>query len=74
MGCWEERHHFLSRLGERLSVNWERNYPQVMEWVRADVSFAVLRATFLFSGRSCARWRSLGVEDAALIEWLTAEL
>ena len=69
-----ETNHFLRRLGERLSVKWERSYSQVMEWVRARISFDVLRATILCLRGSRTRWRSLGVEDAASIGWLTAEL
>ena len=69
-----ETDHFLRRLGERLSVKWERSYSQVMEWVRARISFAVLRATILCLRGSRTRWRSLGVEDAASIGCLTAEL
>ena len=42
-----ETNHFLRRLGERLSVKWEMSVAQVMGWVRARLSFAILQAAIL---------------------------
>ena len=37
----KETDYFLRRLGETLSLKWEKSYSQVMEWLKARKSFAV---------------------------------
>ena len=37
----------------------------VMGWVRARLSFAILRATLLCVHGSQTKWRSLGISDGA---------
>ena len=63
----KEAHCFIRRLGERLAAKWERSYCEVMGWVRARLSFAILRATIMCLRGSRVKWRSLGVEDGAPI-------
>ena len=38
---------FLKRLSDFLAANWERPYSVVSGWVRARLSFAILRAALL---------------------------
>ena len=42
-----EAEFFVKRLGDFLAAKWERPYSVVMGWVRACLSFAILRATLL---------------------------
>ena len=49
---------FLKRLGERLAAKWDRGYSQVMGWLRARMSFAILRASILCVRGARTRWRN----------------
>ena len=60
---------FLKRLAYCLSAHWERSYADIMYWIRARISFAVLRATVLCVRGSHTRWRCLGLEDGASIDF-----
>ena len=42
-----EAEHFVKRIGQSLSTKWEKSYSQVIGWIRARLSFAILRATIL---------------------------
>ena len=42
-----EAEFFVKRLGDFLAARWERPYSIVMGWVRAHLSFAILRAALL---------------------------
>ena len=54
----------LKRIAEALSWKWGKSYSQVMDWVRASLSFAVIRATGLCLCGSRVPWRSgRGFED-----------
>ena len=59
---------FLKRLGENLAAKWNRGYSQVIGWVRARMSFAILRASILCIRGSRRRWRSLGLSDGAPLQ------
>ena len=57
---------FLWCLAEKLSVRWERGYGEILEWIKARLSFAVIRATDLCLRGSCVQWRSdTGIDDGA---------
>ena len=57
---------FLCRLAEKLSVGWERSYGEVIGWIKARLSFAIVRATDLCFRGSHVRWRSgTGIDDGA---------
>ena len=58
-----EAEFFVKRLGNFLAARWERPYSVVMGWVRARLSFAVLRAALLCVRGSHTKWRSLGIVD-----------
>ena len=55
-----ETEFFLKRLGDYLAVKWECPFSVIMCWIRARLSFAILRATMLCICGSCTKWRSLG--------------
>ena len=54
---------FLQRLGNHLTVKWERPFSVIMGWIRARLSFAILQATLLSVRGSCTKWRCLGIVD-----------
>ena len=57
---------FLCRLTEKLSAGWEKSYGEILGWIKARLSFAVIRATDLCLRESCVRWRSgTGIDDGA---------
>ena len=57
---------FLRRLAEKLSSRWEESYGGVLGWIKARLSFAVIRATDLCLTGSRVRWRSgTGIDDGA---------
>ena len=56
---------FVKKLGDFLAARWERPYSIVMGWVRARLSFAILRAALLCVHGSLTKWKSLGIVDGA---------
>ena len=38
---------FLCHLAEKLSAGWEKSYGEILGWIKARLSFAVIRATDL---------------------------
>ena len=60
---------FLRRLAISLSSRWERSFADVIFWIRARLAFAILRATVLCVRGSRSRWRCLGLEDGASIDF-----
>ena len=68
-----EAEFFVKRLGDFLAAKWERPYSVVMGWVRARLSFAILRATLLCVRGSRTKWRSLGIVDGASLPITAAD-
>ena len=62
---------FIKRIATGLSSKWERNYSEVLCWVRTRLAFAILRATGLCVRGTRSKWRCLGLEDGAGIGDLT---
>ena len=57
---------FLHCLAEKLSARWEKSYGEILGWIKARLSFAVIRATDLCLRGSRVRWRSgTGIDDGA---------
>ena len=57
---------FMKRVAEKLAITWQRSYSEVMGWVQARMSFAILRATNRCIRGSRVKWRSgLGMDDGA---------
>ena len=63
-----EADYFMHRLADSLSVKWEKNYSVVMGYVRARLSFAIIRAALLCVRGSRTKWRSLSLADGAAID------
>ena len=64
---------FVKRLSDFLAARWERPYSVVMGWVRARLSFAILRAALLCVPGSRTKWRSLGIVDGASLPITAAD-
>jgi len=56
---------FVKRMSDFLAAKWERPYSVVTGWIRARLSFAILRAALLCVCDSRTKWRSLGIVDGA---------
>ena len=50
---------FLRRIGEALSIKWEKPYSKTMNWVKCRLSFVVLRASSVCFRGTRTKWRSL---------------
>ena len=57
-----EADNFLRRLADSLSVKWENNYSVVMGYVRARLSFEIIRTALCVRG-SRTKLRSLSLAD-----------
>ena len=64
---------FVKRMSDLLAAKWGRPYGVVSEWVRACLSFAILRAALLCVRGSRTKWRSLGTIDGASLPIVTAD-
>ena len=62
---------FLKRLAGGLSSHRDRNYPEVLCWIRTTLAFAILCANGLCVWGSHFKWECLGLEDGAAIDNLT---
>ena len=57
---------YVKHLAENLAHKWENFNSEVLEWMRARLSFAILRATNLCLRGSRTRWRcAIGLDDGA---------
>ena len=57
---------FLHRLVEKFSTGWKKSYGEILGWIKAQLYFAVIRATDLCLRGSRVRWRSgTGIDDGA---------
>ena len=45
-----------------------KSYSSVMGWVRACLSYAILRATMICVRGSRVKWKSLGIVDGASVK------
>ena len=68
-----EAEFFVKRLSDFLAARWERPYSVVMGWVRARLSFAILRVALLCVCGSRTKWRSLGIVDGASLPITAAD-
>ena len=64
---------FVKRMCDFLAAKWERPYSVVSGWVRARISFAILRAALFCVRGSHTKWRSLGIIDGASLPIVTAD-
>ena len=63
-----EASRFLKRLGELLSLKWERSYSGIINWLRTRLSFAILHATIVCLRGSRTNWRSVNVVDGSPLD------
>lgn len=63
----KEAEIFIKRLADRLAIKWNKNYPDVIGWVRTRLTFAILRATNLCLRGSRTKWRCCIIADGAAI-------
>ena len=52
---------FVKRIGDNLSLKWNKPYSEVICWLRTRLSFAIIRATILCLHGACTKWRSVEV-------------
>ena len=61
-----EAQFVIKRFADKLSIKWHKSYSEVMGWVHARLSFAILRATNRCIRGSRVKWRSgFGIDDGA---------
>ena len=61
-----EANFLLKRLAQSISIKWDKPLGQTTGWLRAKLSFAILRATNLCLRGSRNKWRSgVGMDDGA---------
>ena len=61
-----EAEHFLKRMATCVASKWKKSYAQTCGYIRARLSFAIIRAASLCLRGSRVKWRSgLGFEDGA---------
>ena len=63
----------VKRMSDFLAAKWERPYSVVSGWIRARLSFAILRAVLLCVRGSHTKWRRLGIIDDASLPIVTAD-
>jgi len=56
-----ETQFFVCKLSNHFSLKWEQPISVVVSWVRACLSFAILRAALLCVHGSHTKWRSLRI-------------
>ena len=63
-----EAEHFLKRMATCVASKWKKSYAQTCGYIRARLSFAIIRAASLCLRGSRVKWRSgLGFEDGAAL-------
>ena len=67
-----EAKFFIHRLSDNFSMKWEQSFSVVSSWVRAYLSFAILRAALLCMRGSHTKWRNLEKVDGASLPMQTA--
>ena len=62
----EAKKKIVKRHAQKLAHKWEKSNSEVLGWMRARLSFAILRATNLYLRGSRTKWRSaIGLDDGA---------
>ena len=61
-----EARMFVNHLGDSIADMWKKSHSEVTGWVRAKMSFAILRATNLCLRGSRRKWRRvMDINDGA---------
>jgi hypothetical protein len=61
---------FLKRLALGLSAKWDTPFGNTLFWLRAKLSFSLIRATNLCIRGSRTKWVGIGIEDGSGINTL----
>eukprot|EP00731_Ephydatia_muelleri_P023669 Em0015g1252a len=68
-----EANFLIKHLAQKLAHKWEKSNSEVLGWMRARLSFAILRATNLCLRGSRNKWRSaFGMDDGAVLPCISA--
>uniref|UniRef100_A0A1X7T624 Uncharacterized protein n=1 Tax=Amphimedon queenslandica TaxID=400682 RepID=A0A1X7T624_AMPQE len=59
----KEMESFVRRLAESLATKWDRQISTTLYWVRAKLSFSLIRAVNMCVRGSRHKWRGIGIED-----------
>ena len=74
-GMAEECKRYHSRLAELLAIKKGEDYATTVSWLRAKVSFAILRSALLFLRGSRGRRRNVDLQDTDIrIKNVTARI
>ena len=60
-----EMNTFLQRLAQRLAIKWDTPYNTSLFWIRAKLSFSLIRTTNLCIRGTRTKWRGIGMEDGS---------
>ena len=60
-----ETNTFLQLLTQRLSFKWDTPYNTSLFWIRAKLSFSLIRATNLCIRGTRTKWRGIGMEHGS---------
>ena len=62
----ETAEHFLKHMATSIATKWEKSYAETCAFVRAQLLFALVRASSLCLRGARVKWRSgLGFDDGA---------
>ena len=62
----QEANFFVKLLAQKLAHKWDKSSREVIGWMRARLSFTILRANNLCLRGSCTKWRSaIGTDNGA---------
>ena len=71
----EKQKFFVKQLAQKLAHKWDKSNSEVIGWMRARLSFAILRASNLFLRGSRTKWRSaIGTDDGAGLPTIFASM
>ena len=56
----QEGSRVLKTVAEVLAIKWDKQYSSVIDWIRASMTFSIIRATNLCLRGSRVKWRSAG--------------
>ena len=63
-----EANVFVKQLAQKLAHKWDKSNSEVIGWMRARLSFAILRATNLcLRGSRTKWWSAIGTDDGAVL-------
>uniref|UniRef100_A0A1X7SVV3 Uncharacterized protein n=1 Tax=Amphimedon queenslandica TaxID=400682 RepID=A0A1X7SVV3_AMPQE len=61
---------FVKRIRDGLSLKWNKPCSGVVSWLRARLSFAIIRASILCLHGAQSKWRSVNTPDGATLDYM----